>query len=133
MVVVLLAFVAAHHQTANSLVRQQRLVHCQVCEISLDRGPLLQVQRLPWLDGVEGRRGVARVIGERIRRQTRWEVITHVSTLRSGAGIAPAVDGQATWVSATQCGTRPATSMPIRWVFGSATVPGTGGPTHVDR
>ena len=113
-VVVLLAFVAAHHQTANSLVRQQRFVHRQVGEIGLDSGPLLRVQRLARLDCIKRRRGVARVIGERIGRQTWWQVITHDSTLRSSTGIAPAVSGLATCVSARQRGTKAATSLPIR-------------------
>ena len=76
-VVVLLAFVAGHHQAANSFVRQQCLVNRQVGEIGLDRGPLLRVQRLAGLDFVERRRRVTRVIGERVRRQTRWQVVTH--------------------------------------------------------
>src|SRR5882757_7583769 len=113
-VVVLLAFVAAHHQAADSLVSQQRLVYRKVCEIGLDRGPLLWVQRLARLEGIKSRRGVARVIGERIGRQTRWQVITHGSTLRSPTGIAPAVTRLATCVSARQRGTKATTSLPIR-------------------
>jgi hypothetical protein len=112
--VVLLAFVAADHQTANSLVRQQRLVHRQVGEIGFDRGPLLRIQRLARLERIKRRRGIARVIGERIGRQTRWQVITHASTLRSGTGIAPAVGKLVTCVSARQRGTEAATLLPIR-------------------
>ena len=90
-VVVLLAFVAAHHQAANSLVRQQCFVDGQIGEIGLDRGALLRIQRLARLDRVQRRRRVARVVGERVGRQTRREVVAHGSTLRSRAGIAPAV------------------------------------------
>jgi hypothetical protein len=112
--VVLLALVAAHHEAANSLVRQERLVHREVGEISLDRGSLLGIQWLARLERIKRRRGVARVIGERIGRQTRWQVITHDSTLRSPTGIAPAVRGLATCVSLTQRGTEAATSLQIR-------------------
>jgi hypothetical protein len=41
-------------------------------------------------------------------------VITHDSTLRSPTGIAPAVSGLATCVSARQRGARAATSLQIR-------------------
>jgi hypothetical protein len=98
--VILLAFVAAHHETANSLVRQQRLVYREVGEIGLDRSSFLRVQRLAGLECIERRRRVARVIGERIGRQTRWQVISHESTLRSSTGIAPAVAKRVTCVSA---------------------------------
>ena len=82
-IVVLLAFVAAHHQSANSLVRQQRLVDRQIGQVGLDRDALLRIQRLARLDGIQRRRRVARVVGERIGRQTWWEVVSHDSTLRS--------------------------------------------------
>jgi hypothetical protein len=111
---VLLAFVTAHLETANSLVRQQRFVHRQIGEIGFDRGPLLRVQRLARLECIKRRRRVARVIGERIGRQTRWQVISHESTLRSRPGIAPAVGNLFTCASARQRGTKVVTSLPIR-------------------
>jgi hypothetical protein len=94
-IVVLLALVTAHHQTANSLVRQQCFIDCKVGEVGLDRGAFLRVQRLAGFQSVECSGRIARVIGERIRRQTRREVISHGSTLRSGTGIALAVAQQA--------------------------------------
>jgi hypothetical protein len=33
-----------------------------------------------------------RVIGERVGRQARWEVVAHVSSLRSAGGIAPGIE-----------------------------------------
>jgi hypothetical protein len=41
--VVLLAFVAAHHQAANSLVSQKSFINGQVRQIGLDGDPLLEV------------------------------------------------------------------------------------------
>ncbi|GAB4604925.1 hypothetical protein MAHJHV58_47240 [Mycobacterium avium subsp. hominissuis] len=90
MVVILLALVAAHHESANTLVRQQRLVHGQIGEVGLDGHPLLLIQRLSRLDGIQRRRRITGVVGERIGRQTRWEVVAHASSLRSPAGITPA-------------------------------------------
>jgi hypothetical protein len=72
-------------------VSQQRLVDRQVGQIRLHRGPLLGIQRLARLDGVERRRRVTRVVSEGIGRQTRWEVVAHTPTVRSPAGIALAV------------------------------------------
>ena len=79
------------HQAANSLVRQQCFIYREVGQIRLDSGALLGIEWLPRLDRVEGRRRVAGIVGERIWRQTRWQVISHDSTLRSAAHIAPAV------------------------------------------
>ena len=127
-VMVLLAFVAAHDQAANSLVRQQCLVNREIGQIGLDRGPLLRVQRLPGLQGVERSRGVARVVGERIGRQTRREVVAHDSTLRSRhsyrASRPPGMAQPGVWrgtgdVNADKMGES------------SSSAP--GGPTHVDR
>lgn len=67
-VVVLLTFVAADDETANSLVRQQRFVHREIGEVGFDRRPLVRIQRLARLDGVERRRRIVRIVGERVRR-----------------------------------------------------------------
>ncbi len=71
-VVVLLTFVAAHHQATNTFVCQQGLVDRKVGEVGLDRGALLRIQRLARFEGVKRRRRVAWVVGERIGWQTRW-------------------------------------------------------------
>jgi len=135
-VVVLLAFVAAHHQAANSLVRQQSFIDSQVGEVGLHRGPLLRIQRLARFQGVKCRGWVARVIGERIGRQTRWQVITHDSTLRSATGIAPAVDRRATagirgtvWNQSSDVN---ADKMMVSGLRLCSAVFVTGGPAHVD-
>jgi hypothetical protein len=88
---VLLAFVAADHQAANALVGQQSLIDREIGQVGLDSDALLRVQWLAGLDRVERSGRITWVVGERVRRQTRRQVITHGSTLRSGAGIAPAV------------------------------------------
>jgi hypothetical protein len=113
-IVVLLAFITADHKSANSLVRQQRFVYRQIGQVGLHRGALLRVKWLPGFEGVERSRGVARVIGERIRRQTRWQVVTHGSTLRSGTGIAPAVAKVSPGMSEHPCGTEFWPALPIR-------------------
>jgi hypothetical protein len=87
---VLLTFIAAHHQAANTLVRQQSFVYRKVGEVGFDRHLLLGIQWLARLDGVQRRRRIAWVVGKWIGRQTRREVVAHGSTLRSRAGIAPA-------------------------------------------
>jgi hypothetical protein len=74
----LLTFVAAHHKSANALVRQQCFIDRQIGEVGLDRHPLLLIQGLAWLDGVQRRRRITGVVGERVGRQTRWEVVAHV-------------------------------------------------------
>ncbi|MDT5125040.1 MAG: hypothetical protein QOH54_684, partial [Mycobacterium sp.] len=51
----------------------------------------LRIQRLARFDGVERCGRVAGVVGERVGRQTRRQVVAHASTLRSTAVIAPAV------------------------------------------
>ena len=89
-IVVLLTLVAAHHESANSLVRQQGLVNRQVGQVGLDRHSLLLIQGLSRLDGVQRRRRVAGVVGERVGRQTRREVVAHASSLRKRAVITPA-------------------------------------------
>ncbi|BBZ79765.1 hypothetical protein MANY_51020 [Mycolicibacterium anyangense] len=89
MVVVLLAFVAADHQSADALVGEQGLIHRQVGQISFHRSTFLGVQGLAGLQCIERRRGIARVVGERIWRQAWWKVVAHASTLVSTAGIAP--------------------------------------------
>jgi len=78
-VVILLAFVAGDHQAADPSVREQCLVDGQIGKIGLHRHPLLRVQRLRGLDVVEQRRGIARIVGERIGRQARWQVVSHGS------------------------------------------------------
>jgi len=88
-IMVLLTLVAAHHQTANPAMGQQRLVDREVCEVGLDRRALLRIQRLTGLQSVEGSRRITRIVGERIWRQAWWEVVAHASTLASAAGIAP--------------------------------------------
>ncbi len=93
-VVVLLTLVATHHQSANTFVRQQCLVNRQVGQVGLDRHPLLGVKRLTGLHVIQRRRRVAWIVGEWIGRQTGREVVAHGSTLRSRAGIAPALDPQ---------------------------------------
>ena len=88
--VILLTLVAAHHQSANALVRQQRLVYGQIGEVGLDGHSLLLIQGLAWLNSFQRRRRIAGVVGEGIGRQTRWEVVAHASSLRSPAAITPA-------------------------------------------
>ena len=90
-IVVLLALVAADHEAANSLVRQQCFVDGEVCQIGFDSGAFLRVQRLPRLQGIERRRRIARVVGERVRRQSWWQVVSHAPRLRNRPGIPPAV------------------------------------------
>ena len=136
-IVVLLAFVAAHHQTANSLVRQQCLVDRQIGEIGFDGDALLRVQRLARLERVERRRRIARVIGERVGRQTWRQVVTHGSTVRSPAGIAPALARPSHRRVATLRAPDVAIELQLdadkMGHLDSAPVPVTGGPTHVDR
>ena len=57
-IVVLLTFVATHHKSANSPVRQQSFINSQIGQVGLDCDPLLLIQRLTWLDGVQRRRRV---------------------------------------------------------------------------
>jgi IMP dehydrogenase len=90
-VVILLAFVAADDETANSFVGQQGLVDGQVRKIRLDGGPLLRIEWLTRFQGVERRRRIAGIVGERVRRQSWWQVVSHAPRLRSLPGIAPAL------------------------------------------
>jgi hypothetical protein len=53
--VVLLTFVATHHETANTFVGQQGLIDRQVGQVGLDCQPLLGVQRLAGLDSIQRR------------------------------------------------------------------------------
>jgi len=91
-IVVLLALVAADHQAANTLGRQQSLVNSQVGKVGFDRHPLLRIQRLAGLDSIQRRRWVTGVVGKWVGRQTRWEVVAHASRLRSLASLALAVE-----------------------------------------
>ncbi|BBZ45710.1 hypothetical protein MPRM_29910 [Mycobacterium parmense] len=75
---VLLAFVAAHHESADAAVGQQGLVHGQIGQVGLDRHALLLIERLARLYGVQRRRRVTGVVCERVGRQTRREVVAHV-------------------------------------------------------
>ena len=86
-IVVLLTFVATHHKSANSPVRQQSFINSQIGQVGLDCDPLLLIQRLTWLDGVQRRRRVTGVVGKRIGRQTRRKVVAHVSSVRKRAAI----------------------------------------------
>lgn len=52
-VVILLAFITANHEAADSLVGQQCLIDREVGEILFDRDPLLRVERLTRLDRIE--------------------------------------------------------------------------------
>ncbi len=72
-------------------MRQQGLVHSQICQIGLDRGALLGIQGgLTRFQRIQrGRRVGGGVVGERIWWQAWWEVVAHGSTLRNAAGIAP--------------------------------------------
>ena len=81
-IVVGVAFVAAHHKAADAAMGQQCLVHRQVGQIGFDRGALLGIQRLAGLQRVQSRRRVTRVVGEWIGRQAWWQVVAHVFTLR---------------------------------------------------
>lgn len=67
-VVILLAVLAADHESANTAVSEECLVHREIGEVFLDGEPLLGVQRLAGLDCIEGGRGVGGVTGEGIRR-----------------------------------------------------------------
>jgi hypothetical protein len=58
-------------------VRQQSFVDGQIGQVGLDCHPLLLIQWLTWLDGVQRRRRVAGVVGKGIGRQTRREVVAH--------------------------------------------------------
>src|SRR4029079_4662745 len=91
-IVILLTFVAADHQPANALVGQQCLVHGKIGQIGLDGNAFLRGERLARLQCVERRGGVARIIGEGVGRQTRWQMVTHSTTLLSTPGVAPAVE-----------------------------------------
>ena len=57
-VVVFLAFVAAHHQAADSPAGQQGFVDGQIGQVGLDRDTFLRVQRLAGLECVKLRRRV---------------------------------------------------------------------------
>lgn len=78
-VMVLVAVIAAHHQAADALACQQRLVDGEVSEVGFDGGAFLRVQRLARLQSVQRRRRITRIVGERIRRQAWWQVVAHAS------------------------------------------------------
>ena len=67
-IVVGVAVIAAHHQTADATVGQERLVDREICQIGLHRGTLLRIEWLAGLKGIKSRRRVGRVIGEGIGR-----------------------------------------------------------------
>src|SRR6516225_11409343 len=124
-IVVLLALVAAHHQSTNPFVRQQGFV---IGEIGVDRHALLLIQGLAWLDGIQRRRRVAGVVGEWVGRQTRWEVVAHAPSLRRRAVITPA--------GGTPEQARRGAAEPIGWVSHSACVwrapPMSSGTSHLE-
>lgn len=91
-IVVLLALVAAHNEAANPLVRQQRLVDRKIGQVSLDRQPLLLIQRLARFNVFQRCRRVTGVVGEGVGRQTRREVVAHPSTVRKRAVIMPEIE-----------------------------------------
>jgi len=128
--VILLALIAAHHQTANSLVRQQRFIHGQIGQIGLYRCAFLRVEWLTGFEGIQRSRRVARVIRERVRRQTRRQVVSHGSHITQRcsyrASGRPAGPGSA----ACRVGPSSQMSMPIRWLSSS---PPMEAVTHVDR
>ena len=88
-IVVLAAVVAAHHETSDTAMRQQRLVDREIAEIGLHRRALIGVQWLAGLKRVQCRRRITGIVGERVGRQGRWQVVAHRSRLRSARGIAP--------------------------------------------
>lgn len=90
MIVVLLAFVTANNQPANSLMGEQRLVDREVGEILLDRDPFLRIERLTRLDRVECGRRIMGIVGERIWWQSRRKVVAHTPRVRSSRVRAPA-------------------------------------------
>ncbi|CPU31903.1 Uncharacterised protein [Mycobacteroides abscessus] len=90
MVVILLAFITANHEAADSLVGQQCLIDREVGEILFDRDPLLRVERLTRLDSIERGRWIVGVIGERVRWQSRRKVVAHTLRVRSSPVHAPA-------------------------------------------
>jgi len=67
-VVILLAVLAAHDETADASVSEESLVHGKVRQIFLYGEPLLRIEWLAGFDRVEGGRGVGGVTGEGIRR-----------------------------------------------------------------
>ncbi|MDF2894858.1 MAG: hypothetical protein K0Q46_1644 [Rhodococcus erythropolis] len=90
-VVILLAVLAAHYETADAAVSEERLVDGEVSEILLDRLAFVGVEWLARLDGIESRGGVSWVAGEGIWRQTGGQLITHSTTVRRSGGSAPLV------------------------------------------
>lgn len=91
-IVVLLALVAAHYKSTNSLVRQQSFVYGQIGQVGLDGHPLLLIEGLARLDCLQCGRRVTGVVGKRIGRQTRRQVVAHPSTLRKHAVITPEIE-----------------------------------------
>lgn len=80
-VVVLVALIAADHQTAEPPVGEQCFVDREIGQIGLHRGAFLRVQWLAGFQSVQRRRRVTGVVGERVGRQARRQVVAHVSTV----------------------------------------------------
>lgn len=89
-VVMVLAAVLAHDdQAAYTAIGQQGLVECEIGEILLDREPLVLVQRDTRLHAVQCGCGIAGIVGERIRREAGWQVVTHHTTVADPRVRAP--------------------------------------------
>ena len=88
-VVVLVAVVAAHHQTADALVRQQGLIDREVGQVRFDSGTFLGIQRLAGLKRIQSSRGIMRVVGERVRGRPGGRWSRTPSHYASGTGSAP--------------------------------------------
>ncbi|GAA3726815.1 hypothetical protein GCM10022238_46790 [Gordonia hankookensis] len=72
MIVVLVAVVAHHDESADPPLGQQCLIDREVGQILLDRHPLVLIERDAGLHRVERRGRIAGVICERVWREAGW-------------------------------------------------------------
>ncbi|BCN50238.1 hypothetical protein RE9416_35390 [Prescottella equi] len=85
MVVVLLAIVAAHHESADAAVAQECFVHREIREIFLHCETLVGIERLTRLDRVERSGRVGGVTSEGVRGKAGRQLIAHNTTVRRSA------------------------------------------------
>ncbi len=88
-VVVLVAVITHDDEAPDAAVGEQRLVDGEVGQVFFDRQPLVLVQRDARLHAVQCGSGVARVVGERVRREAGWQVVTHPTTVADPGAVTP--------------------------------------------
>lgn len=78
---IFVAVIADHDEAAYAAVREQGFIDCEIGEILFDSQSLIGIERYAGLDGVQRRRRIAGIVGERVWRQAWWKVVTHPTTV----------------------------------------------------